>query len=1056
MADTFDSRLKLRLQESGGNSGQWGTLLNQTVTNIASVFGYGTHQLSNNADATLTLSDDGASIDALKASYLKITSAVSLTATRTLTFAPNTLNQVKYIENATTGSQSITISQGSGANVTIESGATKVVYFDGAGSGAAVVDALANIDQGTAEFNTIKVATIQANDGTASSTIANSTGVMTIASSVLTTTDINGGTIDGTTIGASTAAAGTFTTFTSNGIDDNASSTTVTIDSNNRMAIGGTVVTDVNLLNIQGSGSSSNIGVVLNDTSTSKIYSIQNGGSALKFFDYSTSTEIMRLSGGNVGLGGQTNPQAKLDIKGDTSSFAGMSKIYLTDTSSDAARRNWAIGNGGSAYGNFTIGVSNAADGDPMAVGTHTTPFIITSGGKVGIGGSPAATLHVKAGYPEFILEDSDTTNDRFKIIHNGGSSQILVDPNNVSSNSHLQIAIDGDEKFRIRSDGNAGLGSAGMEAFSAYRQLSIGAMSNLMGTASAGTDGSFHISQNAFLDTGGDWKAIHTDEASNYYQYQGGHYFRVASSTSANANISWVNAFEMGPSGGIVVNSSQNNNINFVVKSGATANALVVDGQSGNVGIGVSGASRGPLHVHQPTSNTDSNIHLTSAVTGSNSGDGFTISVSPGGAGDTSVALIQRQNAAMNFYTHAQLRMSLDNSGNLGIGVTPSAKLDVGGNIIMNGAAGTSPIFEMINNDNEDTDTGRESSLRFSGHRSGGEDVINAQISAHHDGSADDDKGMLFFYTNNGGGLNLAQKIDSSGNTHFGKSAFSVSTDGATITGNGEGTFTSTQSAANQESVLYLNRKSTNGDILKLYKDSSHAGSIGTPDGFTLYISASAAGGGRFDYINGTNARFIPCTTTGGSSTGNHDLGSTGSKWRDLYLQGSVYLSGRTSFIGSAGIAGYAQPGVTLIETQNTTTGTTHYAAIFRKNDGNSAGSIQISNTATAYVTSSDYRLKENVRTLEDGLERVKKLKPVKFNWVDDETETEGFIAHEIVEAGWSEGVMGKKDAVDENGNIQPQQVDYGRITPLLVKAIQEQQTLIESLTDRIAALEQ
>tara|TARA_R110002020_G_scaffold44181_1_gene127691 strand:+ start:10642 stop:12726 length:2085 start_codon:yes stop_codon:yes gene_type:complete len=214
MADTFDSRLKLRLQESGGNSGQWGTLLNQTVTNIASVFGYGTHQLSNNADATLTLSDDGASIDALKASYLKITSAVSLTATRTLTFAPNTLNQVKYIENATSGSQSITISQGSGANVTIESGATKVVYFDGAGSGAAVVDALANIDQGTAEFDTIKVATIQANDGTGSATIANSTGVMTIASSVLTTTDINGGTADSLVIGASTPAAGTFSSVT--------------------------------------------------------------------------------------------------------------------------------------------------------------------------------------------------------------------------------------------------------------------------------------------------------------------------------------------------------------------------------------------------------------------------------------------------------------------------------------------------------------------------------------------------------------------------------------------------------------------------------------------------------------------------------------------------------------------------------------------------------------------------------------------------------------------------------------------------------------------------
>ena len=151
MADTFDSRLKLRLQESGGNSGQWGDLLNQTITNVASVFGFGTHQLTADSDATLTLADDGASLDALKSSYLKITSSVSLTATRVLTFSPNTFNQVKYIENATTGSQSITISQGSGANVTIATGKTAVVYFDGAGSGAAVVDALAGVDPGVTD-----------------------------------------------------------------------------------------------------------------------------------------------------------------------------------------------------------------------------------------------------------------------------------------------------------------------------------------------------------------------------------------------------------------------------------------------------------------------------------------------------------------------------------------------------------------------------------------------------------------------------------------------------------------------------------------------------------------------------------------------------------------------------------------------------------------------------------------------------------------------------------------------------------------------------------------
>ena len=62
-------------------------------------------------------------------------------------------------------------------------------------------------------------------------------------------------------------------------------------------------------------------------------------------------------------------------------------------------------------------------------------------------------------------------------------------------------------------------------------------------------------------------------------------------------------------------------------------------------------------------------------------------------------------------------------------------------GSIDMNGKAGTSPILQLINNDNEDVNTGRETSVRFSGHRSGGEDVVNAQISGSHFGSADDDE---------------------------------------------------------------------------------------------------------------------------------------------------------------------------------------------------------------------------------------------------------------------------------------------------------------------------
>ena len=75
--------------------------------------------------------------------YIKYTG--TLDSACTITIAPNTLSRLHFIENGTSGSQNIIISQGSGANVTIPPGDVKVVYLDGAGSGAAVVDAFASL-----------------------------------------------------------------------------------------------------------------------------------------------------------------------------------------------------------------------------------------------------------------------------------------------------------------------------------------------------------------------------------------------------------------------------------------------------------------------------------------------------------------------------------------------------------------------------------------------------------------------------------------------------------------------------------------------------------------------------------------------------------------------------------------------------------------------------------------------------------------------------------------------------------------------------------------------
>jgi hypothetical protein len=137
--------------------------------------------------------------------------------------------------------------------------------------------------------------------------------------------------------------------------------------------------------------------------------------------------------------------------------------------------------------------------------------------------------------------------------------------------------------------------------------------------------------------------------------------------------------------------------------------------------------------------------------------------------------------------------------------------------------------------------------------------------------------------------------------------------------------------------------------------------------------------------------------------------------------------------------------------------TGNDEHAAIaFFKGDTQSyKGAIRVSTTGVSTVTMSDYRLKENVVPLKDGLSRLMQLKPVQYNWKINNTKDEGFLAHEL-QSVFPYAVSGYKDEVDDKGAIKPQAVDYGRITPLLVKAIQELQTTVEELKAKIKVLEE
>jgi hypothetical protein len=140
--------------------------------------------------------------------------------------------------------------------------------------------------------------------------------------------------------------------------------------------------------------------------------------------------------------------------------------------------------------------------------------------------------------------------------------------------------------------------------------------------------------------------------------------------------------------------------------------------------------------------------------------------------------------------------------------------------------------------------------------------------------------------------------------------------------------------------------------------------------------------------------------------------------------------------------------------------------------------GSIRISGSSTAYATSSDYRLKEDVQPMTGASDRVLALKPCNFAWKDGGHRVDGFLAHEAQEVV-PEAVHGTKDGMreeeyevtpavyDEDGNVVAeavmgtrevpdyQGIDQAKLVPLLTAALQEALTKIDALETRIAALE-
>jgi hypothetical protein len=194
-----------------------------------------------------------------------------------------------------------------------------------------------------------------------------------------------------------------------------------------------------------------------------------------------------------------------------------------------------------------------------------------------------------------------------------------------------------------------------------------------------------------------------------------------------------------------------------------------------------------------------------------------------------------------------------------------------------------------------------------------------------------------------------------------------------------------------------------------------------------TTYISTDATGATFFyngTQVSNTKATSLKMTL---DASGNLLVGTPSA------LNGtSTFVSASNSLsINSTGAAGI---GNALIVQRSVGDGN----VLLFINQGVSVGTIVVTATATAYNTSSDYRLKQSVKPLAGGLARVNSLKPSTYKWNLDGSAGEGFIAHELAEFV-PFAVSGQKDAVNEDGSIKIQGVDLSKIVPILVAAIQE-----------------
>jgi len=360
----------------------------------------------------------------------------------------------------------------------------------------------------------------------------------------------------------------------------------------------------------------------------------------------------------------------------------------------------------------------------------------------------------------------------------------------------------------------------------------------------------------------------------------------------------------------------------------------------------------------------------------------------------------------------------------------------------ITNSSANADGFFAGVNGSSATTASGFVQDAAYLGSGTGASGGLSIMTRANAD---------MRFYTN--GHTNERMRIDSSGNLLVGQTSASSNTVGTSLRQDGRNFY-----CADGNYSGHFNRKSSDGAIVHFAKNDAIIGSIGTVSN-RLAIGSGDVG----IFFDNLNDRWVPITQTGlADRDAAIDLGYSSSRFKNLYLSGRVVADGVTTSAHA------------WSSESNSTSSSAH---LYFRNSNGFVGNIATSGTSTSYNTSSDYRLKENVVPMTGSIDRVKALKPSRFNFIaDSDTTVDGFLAHEAQEVV-PECATGTKDAMkdeeyevtaaveevrDEDDNITTeaveavmgtrsvpdmQGIDQSKLVPLLVAALQEAIARIETL---------